>query len=44
LVVAGVNGRTIPATNQTNIDTALRERVQIAIFLTMASPEYMVQK
>lgn len=43
-VIDAVSSRTIPASNQTNIDTAKRDRVFIAILLTMASPEYMVQK
>lgn len=43
-VIAAVNTRIIPATNQTNIDAARRDRVFIAILLTMASPDYLVQK
>ncbi len=43
-VIAAVTSRTIPATNQTNIDAARRDRVFIAILLTMASPDYIVQK
>ncbi len=51
-IIAGVNGRTIPAavtsngsvTNQAAIDTAKRDRVSIAAFLTMAAPDYLVQK
>jgi uncharacterized protein (DUF1800 family) len=43
-VLAGINGRTIPTTNQTNIDAARRDRVFIGIMLTMASPDYMIQK
>jgi uncharacterized protein (DUF1800 family) len=43
-VIAAVTSRTIPATNQTNIDAAKRDRVFIAVLLTMASPEYLVQK
>ena len=43
-VIAAVNSRTIPTTNQTNIDAAKRDRVFIGILLTMASPDYMVQK
>jgi uncharacterized protein (DUF1800 family) len=47
---AGIAGRALPAptrdaagavTNQAAIDTARRDRVAIAIFLTMASPEYL---
>jgi uncharacterized protein (DUF1800 family) len=43
-IVAGITGRSIPTTNQTNIDNARRDRVFIGILLTMASPDYMVQK
>jgi uncharacterized protein (DUF1800 family) len=51
-IVAGVLGRTIPApvtssgvvTNQAAIDTARRDRVSIAVFLTLASPDYLTQK
>ena len=44
LVINAVTSRSIPASNQTSIDTARRERVFIAILLTMASPDYLVQK
>jgi hypothetical protein len=52
-IVAAVNSRAIPAaatnssgtvTNQAAIDNAKNDRVYIAIFLTMASPEYLAQK
>jgi uncharacterized protein (DUF1800 family) len=43
-VLAGISGRAIPTTNQTNIDAAKRDRVFIGILLTMASPDYMIQK
>lgn len=43
-VIAAINSRTIPTSNQTNIDAARRDRVFIGILLTMASPDYMVQK
>ncbi len=43
-VLAGINGRNIPSTNQTNIDNARRDRVVIGILLTLASPEYVIQK
>lgn len=46
-VIAGINGRALPAptaTNQATVETARRERVFIGILLTMASPDYMVQK
>lgn len=35
---------TAPPTNQAAIDTAKRDRVSLAIFLSMASPDYIVQK
>lgn len=50
-IVAAVESRSIPAprrdsggkvTNQTAIDNARRDRVYIAVFLTMASPDYLV--
>lgn len=50
-IVAAVESRTIPAprrdssgkvTNQSQIDSARRDRVSLAIFLTMASPDYLV--
>ena len=31
-------------TNQTAIDNAKRDRVYLAVFLSMASPDYLVQK
>ncbi len=43
-IIDGINGRAIPPTNQTNIDAAKRDRVFIGILLTMASPDYMIQK
>jgi hypothetical protein len=51
-IVAAVNGRAIPApvtsngavTNQAAIDSAKRDRVSIAVFLTMASPDYLIQR
>jgi uncharacterized protein (DUF1800 family) len=45
-IVRAVNGRAMPAagSSQANIDTARRERASIAIFLTLASPDYLVQK
>jgi uncharacterized protein (DUF1800 family) len=47
LIVGAVNGRSLPAptsTNQASVDAARRDRVCIAILLTMASPEYIIQK
>ena len=36
-------GDSVP-TNQANIDSARRDRVYIAVFLSMASPDYLIQK
>jgi len=47
LVTAAINGRAIPAatgSNQAAIESARRDRVSIAVVLTMASPDYVVQK
>ncbi len=51
-LVAGVAGRSIPAPvlnngvvgNQAAIDSAKRDRVSIAAFLTLASPDFLTQK
>ncbi len=51
-LVAAVTGRTLPApvlnngvvSNQAAIDTAKRDRTSIAVFLTLASPDYLTQK
>jgi uncharacterized protein (DUF1800 family) len=52
-ITASVAGRAIPAatkdaagnvTNQAAIDSAKRDRASIAIFLTLASPDYLIQK
>ncbi|KQU78585.1 hypothetical protein ASE08_01930 [Rhizobacter sp. Root16D2] len=52
-LLSAVNGRMIPpvrkdtagkVVNQTDIDAATRDRVAIAVFLTMASPDYLTQK
>lgn len=52
-IVLGVNGRAVPAavtnsagavSNQAAIDSARRDRVSIAVFLTLASPDYLIQK
>jgi uncharacterized protein (DUF1800 family) len=42
-ILSAVNAIAIPANGQTAIDAALAARVQTAIFLTMASPEYGAQ-
>lgn len=47
LVIAGVTGRTIPAATSSNaaaVQTAKDERARIAVMLTMASPDYLIQK
>lgn len=43
-IIAAVNSIAIPTTTQTAIDTAKLNRVYMSVFLTMASPEYLVQK
>lgn len=52
-IETAVAGRSVPApvagsggtvSNQTQIDTALRDRVAIASFLTLAAPDYLVQR
>ncbi len=52
-VIEAVTSRTIPApttnaagavTNQAAIDTARRDRVYLAVFLSLASPDFLVQR
>ncbi len=43
-ILTAVNSVTIPTNNTANADTAKKNRVYLSIFLTMASPEYLVQK
>ncbi|HEX3141394.1 MAG TPA: DUF1800 domain-containing protein [Rhizobacter sp.] len=46
-ILAAIGGRPIPAataSNQAAVNDAKRDRAFIGIFLTMASPEYMIQK
>ncbi|MEO8154288.1 MAG: DUF1800 domain-containing protein [Rhizobacter sp.] len=43
-IVTAVGKITIPASPQTSIDNAKRTRVNSAIFLTLVSPEFQVQK
>lgn len=52
-IVIGVTGRAIPApiagsggvvTNQAQIDAARRDRASIAAYLTLAAPDYLVQR
>jgi hypothetical protein len=35
---------TAPPTNQAAIDSAKRDRVYLAVFLSMAAPDYLIQK
>ena len=47
LIIGAVNGRSLPEPTETNaaqVKAARRDRVCIAILLTMASPDYVVQK
>lgn len=43
-ILAAVNSVTISTTNTASADTARKNRVYLAIFLTIASPEYLVQQ
>ncbi len=46
-IIDAVNGVAIPASNGSNqaaIDTALLNRAKLAVFLTMASPDYLIQR
>lgn len=43
-IIAAVGSVAISATNATSAATARKNRVNLAIFLAMASPEYIVQK
>ncbi|MFA9273705.1 MAG: DUF1800 family protein [Candidatus Aquirickettsiella gammari] len=43
-IIAAVNSINIPASPQTSIDAAKLNRVYMSVYLTMASPEYLVQK
>lgn len=46
-IVDSVTGVTVPAstgTNQATIDTALLNRAKLAIYLTMVSPDYLIQR
>jgi hypothetical protein len=45
-LVAAVSSVAVPAAgaSQASIDTANLNRVKLAVFLTMASPEYLVQR
>jgi uncharacterized protein (DUF1800 family) len=43
-IKTAVDSIAIPATNQTNIDNAKRNRVNMAVYLTLASPEFLAQR
>jgi uncharacterized protein (DUF1800 family) len=43
-IINAVTAISIPTNNPTNADTARKNRVYLAIFLAMASPDYIVQK
>ncbi|MFZ6656209.1 DUF1800 family protein [Undibacterium sp. TJN19] len=43
-LLTAVNSVTIPTNSTANADAAKKNRVYLAIFLSMASPEYLVQK
>lgn len=44
MIINAVNSVAISSSNATSAATARRNRVHLAVFLTMASPEYLVQK
>ncbi|MFC0350751.1 DUF1800 family protein [Undibacterium danionis] len=43
-ILAAINSVTIPSSPASSADTARLNRVYLSIYLTMASPEYLVQK
>jgi uncharacterized protein (DUF1800 family) len=43
-IKTAVDSIAIPTTNQTNIDNAKRNRVNMAVYLTLASPEFLAQR
>jgi uncharacterized protein (DUF1800 family) len=43
-ILAAVNSVAIPTNNAANAETARKNRVYLSIFLTMASPDYLVQQ
>ncbi|MFZ6773668.1 DUF1800 family protein [Undibacterium sp. SXout7W] len=43
-IMSAVNSISIPGNSAANADAAKKNRVYLSIFLTMASPEYLVQK
>jgi hypothetical protein len=43
-ILAAIAAIPIPATNQNDINAALLARVQTAIYLTVASPDYAAQQ
>jgi hypothetical protein len=42
-ILAAVNSIEVPASGQTAINAALANRVKLAVFLTMASPQFSAQ-
>lgn len=43
-IIAAINSVSIPTNNTNNANTAIKNRVYLGVYLTMASPEYLVQK
>jgi uncharacterized protein (DUF1800 family) len=43
-IVAAVNSINVAISNPTNLEAARRNRVHLTVFLTLASPEFVVQK
>jgi uncharacterized protein (DUF1800 family) len=43
-IISSVNSVSIPTNNAANAATAIKNRVYLSVYLTMASPEYLVQK
>ena len=41
---SGASAPSGPPTNQAAIDAAKRDRVYLAVFMSMASPDYLIQK
>lgn len=44
IYATGADPATATPTNQASIDTAKRDRVYLAVFMSMASPDYLIQK
>ncbi len=43
-IVAAVNSINVAISNPTNLENARRNRVRLAVYLTLASPDFLVQK